>query len=369
MQNHEHHMRLALDLAAKAIGMTSPNPMVGAVIVQDDVQIIAEGWHRRAGLPHAEAVALKLAGDSARGSTLYVTLEPCCHTAKKTPPCADAIIAAGVKRVVAAMSDPNPLVSGRGFRRLRSAGIEVVKGVLEREARELNRFFIRHITTGLPYVTMKTAQSIDGRIATSAGESKWITGPAARKIVHAMRAEHDAIMVGIGTVKADNPSLTVRGVRGRNPVRVIVDGRLEISPDSKVIADGLAPTIIATAAPPDHPKVSALARDGVELIHCAGNVNGTGGRVDLEALMRALGSRGIMSVLLEGGGAINGAMVRAGLVSRAVFFTAPLIIGGRNSVPSVGGPDIASLSDAVRLGSFSVTPAGRDIMISADILI
>lgn len=366
MQNHEHYMRLALDLAARAIGMTSPNPMVGAVIARDDGRIIAEGWHKRAGMPHAEAVALKLAGGSARGGTLYVTLEPCCHTAKKTPPCVDAIIAAGVKRVVAAMPDPNPMVSGRGFRRLRSAGIEVVKGVLEREARELNRFFIRHITTGLPYVTMKTAQGIDGRIATASGESKWITGPAARKIVHAMRAEHDAIMVGTGTVKADNPSLTVRGVRGRNPVRVIVDGRLEIPPDSRVIADGLAPTIIATAAPPDHPKIFALKRDGVELIHCAGI---TGGKVDLEFLMRALGSRGIMSVLLEGGGGMNGAMLRAGLVSRAVFFTAPLIIGGRNSVPSVGGPDILSLSDAVRLGGFTVTPAGRDLMISADVSI
>ena len=363
MSIHERYIKRALALADKARGETSPNPMVGALLVKGG-RVITEGYHKKPGTPHAEAVALSLAGSKAKGATLYVNLEPCCHTDKKTLPCTDAIIQAGVKRVVAAMTDPNPKVSGRGFRKLRAAGIEVISGILRQEARDLNRVFIRFITTGLPYVTLKVAQSLDGKIATAGGQSKWITGPVSRRIVHRLRSENQAVMVGAGTVKADDPSLTARIRSGRNPIRIIVDGKLEISPDSKVLTDGLAPTWIATVMPPGNPTASSAMQKGVEILH----IRGENGKLDMKELMREIGSRGITSMLIEGGSGINAAALRAGVVNRVMFFIAPKIIRGRNAIPSVGGPGIDVLEKTARLGAMSVTQSGRDILIDAEFL-
>ncbi len=356
-------MQRALALADKARGKTSPNPMVGALLVKG-AEVVAEGYHKKAGTPHAEAVALARAGARAKGTTLYVNLEPCCHTDKKTLPCTDGIIRAGVKRVVAAMKDPNPKVSGRGFRKLRAAGIDVISGVLRQEALDLNRVFIRFITTGLPYVTLKVAQSLDGKIATANGRSKWITGPVSRRMVHRLRSENQAVLVGAGTVKADDPSLTARIRSGKNPIRIIVDGKLEISSNSKVLTDGLAPTWIATVKSPKRGPVSPVLQKAAEILY----VGGKNGKLDMKELMREIGKRGVSSVLIEGGSGINAAVLRAGVINRVMFFIAPKIIGGRNAIPSVGGPGINLLEEAARLGSMSVTHTGADILVEAELL-
>ncbi len=362
MNKDETYMNLALELARKASGRTSPNPLVGAVLVRQG-RVLAEGFHRKAGTAHAEAVALRRAGPQARGATLYVTLEPCCHTEKRTPPCAQAVIRAGVKRVVVAMKDPNPKVSGRGLRMLKEAGVEVRSGVLAEEARLMNRWFIHYMKTGRPYVTLKVAQTVDGRIATASGESKWITGPSARRAGHRLRAESDAIMVGIGTVRADDPSLTCRISGGRNPVRIIVDGRLEIRPEARVLDTREAATWIATCVPEDHPARAALEARGAEVIH----VPGRNGKLDLQSLMNTLGQRQITSLLLEGGSSLNAACLAAGVVQRAVFFIAPKILGGRNGLPSVGGPDPLKLEEAIPLKSTRLSRVGRDLVIEADL--
>lgn len=356
------YMARALLLAGKARGKTDPNPMVGAVIVKNN-RVISEGFHRRAGTPHAEAVALRKAGPRARGATLYVNLEPCCHTEKKTPPCTDAIIRSGITRVVGAMTDPNPRVRGRGFRKLKKAGISVETGLLNNEARSLNRVFTHFIKTGRPYVTLKAAITLDGRIAASGGESRWITGVPSRRMVHRLRTRNQAIMVGVGTVRADDPSLTARVGSGRNPVRVIVDGRLEIPPSSRLLHDGEAPVLIATAVAEGRSTARGLKGQGVQLIH----MRGSSGKLDMVDLMRELGRRDISSLLLEGGSGINAAALDAGVVNRVVFFLAPKIIGGRDAVPCVGGAG-RSLPGAHRLGPFSVSRAGRDLVIEAEVL-
>ena len=351
----ENFMREALRLARHAEGRTSPNPMVGAVIVLDG-KIIAEGWHRRAGTPHAEIHALNMAGNLSRGATLYVTLEPCSHFGR-TPPCAQAIVDAGISRVVAAMSDPNPQVAGRGFEILRAAGIKVEVGLLEEEARKLNE--IKWITRKLPFVTLKFGCSLDGKIATSSGESQWITCAESRKFSHGLRDINDAILVGIGTVLADNPSLTTRLVDGKNPVRVIVDSNARTPLESKVVTDKSARTIVAVTAnaPPD--KISVLESAGVEIITA-----GSGERVDLKVLMRELAEREITSVLVEGGGTIHFAMLSAGLADKIFAFVAPKIIGGENSLTAVEGAGFDKLSDAVTLKNFTACQLGADVLLS-----
>ncbi|MBR4642061.1 MAG: bifunctional diaminohydroxyphosphoribosylaminopyrimidine deaminase/5-amino-6-(5-phosphoribosylamino)uracil reductase RibD [Selenomonadaceae bacterium] len=348
-------MREALKLARNAEGRTSPNPLVGAVVVKDG-RIIAQGWHRKAGTPHAEIHALNMAGELAKGATLYVTLEPCSHFGR-TPPCARAIVDAGIKKVFAAMKDPNPKVAGRGFEILQSAGVEVEVGLLEEEAQKLNEIFIKWVTKNLPFITMKFACSIDGKIATVAGESQWISCEASRKFTHHLRDINDAILVGVGTVLADNPSLTTRLVEGKNPVRVIVDSNARTPLDSKVL-DKSARTIIATTsnAPPE--KISALKNCGVEIIFAGG-----GERVDLKILMQALAEREITSVLVEGGGTINFSLLRAGLVDKVLAFVAPKIIGGKNSLTAVEGAGFEKLSDAVTLKNITVQNFGEDILI------
>lgn len=352
----EIFMREALRIARHAEGRTSPNPLVGAVIVRDG-KIIAQGWHRQAGTPHAEIHALNMAGELSRGATLYVTLEPCSHFGR-TPPCAQAVINAGISRVVAAMSDPNPKVAGRGFEMLRSAGIEVDVGILEAEARRLNEVFLKYITRKLPFVTLKFACSLDGKIATSTGESQWISCEESRRFSHHLRDINDAILIGVGTVLADNPSLTTRLVDGKNPVRVIVDSKIRTPLDSKVVTDKSARTIIVTTAKAPIEKISALKSLGVEII-----VAGNGERVDLEILMRELANRELTSVLIEGGGKIHFSMLKAGLVDKIFAFIAPKIIGGENALTAVEGAGFEKLSDAVTLKNFTVEQIGTDFFL------
>ena len=354
----EIFMRDPLRIARNAEGRTSPNPLVGAVIVKDG-KIIAEGWHRQAGTPHAEIHALNMAGELANGATLYVTLEPCSHFGR-TPPCARAIVDAGIKKVFAAMTDPNPKVAGRGFEILRSAGVEVEIGLLEDEARKLNEIFIKWVTKNLPFVTLKFACSLDGKIATVGGESKWISGEESRKFAHHLRDINDAILVGVGTIWADDPSLTTRLVEGKNPIRVIVDSNARTPIDSKVVNDKSARTIVAVTenAPPEN--ISELKNRGVEII-CAGN----GKCVDLKILMRELAEREITSVLVEGGGTIHFSMLKENLVDKVLAFVAPKIIGGKNALTAVEGAGFEKLFDAINLKNFTAQKLGEDILISS----
>lgn len=354
------YMRMALDLAAKATGRTSPNPMVGAAVVRNG-QIVGEGYHARAGTPHAEVHALRRAGDNARGSTLYVTLEPCCHYGR-TGPCTEAIIKAGIDRVVLAMADPNPLVAGKGVQRLRESGIKVDCGIMENEARKLNEVFIKFITTRLPFVVMKTAMSLDGKIATTRGESQWITGPKAREYVHHLRDRYDAILVGVGTVLADNPSLTTRlpGVQGRDPVRIILDSMASSPVKSKVFnQQSESSTIIVTSPEAPADKVSALRDAGAEIIQVPLDENG----INLLLLLQELGSREITSVLVEGGAKVNGSFTYNKLVDKVYWFIAPQIIGGDAAPSPVGGKGIPILNDALQISDITMHSLGKDICI------
>ena len=351
----EIFMREALRIAKNAEGRTSPNPLVGAVIVKDG-KIIAEGWHRKAGTPHAEIHALNMAGELAKNSTMYVTLEPCSHFGR-TPPCANKIVDAGIKKVFIAMKDPNPKVSGRGIEILKSAGIEVNVGILEDEAKILNEVFFKWITKKIPFVTAKFACSLDGKISTVTGQSKWISCEESRKFSHHLRDISDAIMVGIGTVLADNPSLTTRLVDGKNPVRIVVDSFAKIPLDSKIIRDGLAKNILAVTKNAPREKISALKNCGVEIIETDGE------KVDLNFLMKELAKREITSILLEGGGTLHFSMLKENLVDKIFAFIAPKIIGGKNSLTAVEGAGFENISDAVQLKNFSVEKIGEDFLI------
>ncbi len=346
------------ELAAGARGRTSPNPLVGAVVVRDG-QVIGEGYHRRAGLPHAEVEALAAAGQAARGATLYVNLEPCCHTGK-TGPCTEAIITAGIKKVVAAMADPNPLVAGRGFARLKEAGVEVATGVLEEEARRLNEAFIKFITSRKPFVILKTAMTLDGKIATVSGDSKWITGGQAREYVHRLRDSCDAVLVGIGTVLKDNPALTTRLPEGgRDPVRVILDSGARTPLEARVLNQASeAPTWIAVTEAAPAERVEALKQNGTDVIVC-----GPGPKVDLNYLLSELAQREIVSVLVEGGGTVNAGFTLQGLVDKIVWFIAPLIVGGREAPGPVGGSGVRSLTKAIRLTDMALKQYGSDLCV------
>jgi diaminohydroxyphosphoribosylaminopyrimidine deaminase/5-amino-6-(5-phosphoribosylamino)uracil reductase len=353
-------MRRALDLAARARGRTSPNPMVGAVIVKDE-QVVGEGFHAYAGSDHAEVAALREAGAAAAGATLYVSLEPCCHHGR-TPPCADQIAHAGIRRVVAACEDPNPSVSGRGIAALRQAGILVEVGLLDDEAARLNEAFFKHIRTGLPFVTLKVAASLDGKIATRTGESRWITGESARRRVHQLRNEVDAVLVGIGTVLRDDPLLTTRlGIADqRDPIRVIVDNLSRLPLRAKAVnRASTAPTILAVSQMAPRSKLEALEREGVQVIV----VENSPRRVSLERLMEALGKRGILSVLIEGGAEINASALREGVVDKVLVFLAPILIGGKSTPTAVGGDGIESLGQALRLHDVRIERFDGDILV------
>jgi diaminohydroxyphosphoribosylaminopyrimidine deaminase/5-amino-6-(5-phosphoribosylamino)uracil reductase len=357
--NDEYYMKLAIALARKGRFYVGPNPMVGAVIVKKGM-IIGRGYHQRFGGNHAEINAIHNAGEDIAGSTLYVTLEPCCHEGK-TPPCTDSIIKNKIARVVIGTIDSNPLVSCQGINYLQSCGIEVKTGVLENECRKLNEKFFHYIETGLPFVTVKYAQTLDGRIATATGESQWISSTASLKFAHQLRAEHDAILVGRKTVDKDNPELTVRLVKGRNPLRVIVDSELKISPTAKVLQNiSKSPTLIATIKKPDDARFKRIAATGAEIITVKADKDG---RVDLRTLFKFLAERKISSVLVEGGAQIITSVLKNNLANRIVTIIAPKIIG--KGIEAVGDLNITNLDLAKILSIQKVTRNGNDIIIDS----
>jgi len=345
-------MRRALALAAKGLGETSPNPAVGCVVARDG-RVVGEGFHARAGGPHAEVVALARAGGRARGATVYVTLEPCAHQGR-TPPCAPLLVEAGVARVVAATRDPFPLVGGRGLAALRRAGVAVETGLLAAEAARLNERFLTWARRGRPFVLLKAALTLDGRIATAGGRSKWITGPAARRQARWLRRLHDAVVVGAGTALADDP-LLLPSPRPKRPVaRVVLDSRLRLRPDSRLARTASPRTpVLVVACSPDARRGRALEAKGVEVLVVAGE----GGRVSLAAALEALSARGLTSLMVEGGSEVLGAFLAARLVDQVALFRAPLLLGGRTSLPAFGGPDPVRVERALRLQPVPAEPA------------
>jgi diaminohydroxyphosphoribosylaminopyrimidine deaminase / 5-amino-6-(5-phosphoribosylamino)uracil reductase len=354
----------ALALARRARGLTSPNPMVGAVVVRD-AAAAGRGFHTRAGAPHAEIEALREAGGRADGATLYVTLEPCNH-AGRTPPCVNALVGAGIRRVVAATADPNPQVRGGGAEALRRAGVEVIVGCLESEARALNRVYFTAIERMRPHVTLKCAMTLDGKIAASDGSSRWITGEAARREAHRLRSECDAIVVGIGTVLADDPALTVRldPPGPREPLRVVVDSRCRLPLTARLIASGNPGRVIVAIAD-DAPaaRVEPLASQGVTVLQCKSRE----GHVDVSDLCGRLFGLDVRGVLLEGGSELSWAFVEAGLVDRVAVFVAPILLGGAGAPTPVGGRGLP-LGGALRLRPVEVRPVGEDWLIEGDVM-
>jgi len=349
-------MQTAIALARKGIGKTSPNPAVGAIIVKNG-RIIGKGYHKKAGRAHAEINALKQAGIKAKGAEMYVTLEPCNHFGR-TPPCADAIIKAGIKKVFIGMKDPNPLVAGNGIRRLRSAGMDVAVGMLEDECRGINEAYIKYITTKTPFVTLKLASTLDGKIATAAGESKWITGEDARRFAHRMRREADAVMVGIGTVLKDNPELTTRLVKGKDPIRIVIDSKLSIPVNAKVLNTKRGGIIIATTKPVKGGRIKALFDKGAEVLALPSKT----GEVDLKALMKELGKREITNLIIEGGPTLAASAIKDGIVDKIAIFYAPRIFG-KEGLPMIEGLGIRRLKDAVSLSRLECKRLGGDILV------
>ena len=354
-------MKLALELASRGKGATSPNPMVGAVLVRNG-KIVGKGYHRKAGSLHAEVVAIKDSRGKAKGATLFVNLEPCVHYGK-TPPCCDEIIRARISKVVIGMKDPNPLVNGKGIRKLKIHGIEVEVGVMEKEAEELNEAFIKSIKTGTPFVIMKSAMSLDGKIATRSGQSKWLTSKESRKFVQELRLGVDGIMVGIGTILKDDPRLSLR-IKKREvnpPAKIIVDSQLKIplraelfssKPDSEII-------IATTASNGNERKLRKLRKMGAEIIQ----TRSRGGRVDLQELMKELCRKGLRSILLEGGAELNASAINEGIVDKVFYFYAPILIGGRNAKGTIGGEGITKLQDAGKIDIKEIKKIGKDLLV------
>jgi diaminohydroxyphosphoribosylaminopyrimidine deaminase/5-amino-6-(5-phosphoribosylamino)uracil reductase len=356
-------MMQALRQARRGEGRTRPNPPVGAVVVRDG-DIVGQGYHPAAGQPHAEIFALRAAGERARGAEMYVTLEPCCHHGR-TGPCSDAIIAAGIRRVYVGVEDPNPRVAGGGIRRLMAAGVEVRRGIGEAECRRLIAPFAKHVRTGLPFVILKSAITLDGRTATSIGHSQWITNAASRAEVHCLRDRVDGIMVGIGTLLQDNPRLTTRLPEGgRDPERIVVDSCLR-TPDSAALLhlNSSAATLVATTERAPSDKVARLRDRGVEVMVLPER----DGRVDLAALLATLGRRGLQSVLLEGGARLNTGFWSAGLVDRVMIFIAPKIIGGDDGRGIFAGPGVTSLTEAAVLRDVRVRRFGEDMLVEGEV--
>lgn len=363
MADNRSYMRRALHLARRGEGRTTPNPAVGAVIVRGD-RIVGEGFHPRAGEPHAEIFALRQAGELAHGADLYVTLEPCSHQGR-TGPCAEAIIVAGLRRVFVGVQDPNPRVSGEGIARLRAAGIEVKTGILAADCRRIIAPFAKHVTTGLPHVTLKSAVTLDGFTATASGESRWISGERSRQHVHRLRDRVDAIMVGIGTVLRDDPQLTTRlPGGGRDPLRVVVDSRLRLSLQATLVGlDSAAPTLVATTDLAPAEKIRDLAGKGVEVLVLPRD----GEQVALHPLLVELGQRNIQSLLLEGGATLNGNMLRGGFVDRVLVFVAPLLLGGGDGKRICAGSGPSRLAEALRLREVRVRRFAGDVLIEGEV--
>ncbi|MEK7286888.1 MAG: bifunctional diaminohydroxyphosphoribosylaminopyrimidine deaminase/5-amino-6-(5-phosphoribosylamino)uracil reductase RibD [Nitrospirota bacterium] len=367
-----YFMRRALALAKRGAGKTSPNPMVGAIIVQKGqgqrllrgerpLRVIGEGYHHGPGIPHAEAVALANASESVKGATLYTNLEPCCHTKKRTPPCTDAILKSGIARVVVGMKDPNPAVNGKGIQVLSDAGIVVQAGLLKDEAEVLNAGYIKWITTGRPFVILKAAMTLDGKIATKTGASRWITGEAARRQVHQLRSSVDAVVIGIGTVIADDPML-ISNLKGRtNPLRVVIDPCLKISLSAKLITScQIAKTLILTNDSASSRKQKQIEHLGVEVRRFPYRKEG----IPFDGILKTLGEMGICNLLIEGGGNVNGRSLREGAVDRVIFYIAPKFLSGDDAKAVVSGKSISRLEAAIQIADMKISKVGGDICIS-----
>ncbi|RFU62028.1 bifunctional diaminohydroxyphosphoribosylaminopyrimidine deaminase/5-amino-6-(5-phosphoribosylamino)uracil reductase RibD [Peribacillus glennii] len=353
MTNHEFYMDLAIKNAQAMKGQTDPNPLVGSVIVNDN-RVVGIGAHLKAGEPHAEIHAIRMAGEKARGGTIYVTLEPCSHHGR-TGPCAVAIVEAGIKRVVIATLDPNPLVSGRGVKILEEAGIEVIVGIFEKESRKMNEVFNKFIVSQLPFVTVKAGITLDGKIATASSDSKWITSEEARYDVHKERNVNQAILVGAGTVLKDNPKLTARIPNGRNPIRVILDSTLKIPMESKVVTDKLADTWIFTSQAYQKDKKEKLEESGIKVFITKGGV-----KVDSREVLEILGKHSVSSVLVEGGGTVNASLIEQRLVDKVIIYIAPKLAGGAAAPTFLEGAGIDKMADAVELTDVTVESIGKD---------
>lgn len=354
--NHQYFMQRAIQLAAKGLGRTSPNPVVGAILVKDK-RVVGEGSHSKAGGPHAEVLALAEAGENARGATMYVSLEPCCHHGK-VGPCVPEIVRAGVSNVVVGLVDPDPRVSGNGIRELREAGVvvELADEDSQEQCAEVNRAFICRLTRGRPYITLKFASSLDGKIASRTGRSKYISGEQARRWVHRERDSHDAILVGINTITLDNPELTAREPEGRTPTKIVVDSKGRLRPDARIFERAENGVIVLTT--PEGEK-NLSPRDGMQtLVTLDGE-----GRVDLDLALRTLAEQGINSILLEGGSRLNGSMLDGGYIDRVAAFIAPLLVGGQAAVSPIAGFGVDSVADALKLRDVGWSTLGSDLLI------
>ena len=353
----EQWMRQVLRLARRGKGRTSPNPMVGAILVRGGI-VVGQGHHARAGEPHAEVLALQQAGAKARGATLYINLEPCTHYGK-TPPCAPRVVESRVKRVVVGMEDPNPRVKGKGIERLREAGLSVRVGVLETECRRLNEAFCKYIVAGEPYVSLKVASTFDGKIAARNGDSKWITGEDSRRFVHRLRDQTDGVLVGIGTILKDDPRLTARVKGGRDPYRIVLDSRLRVPEGARVFGGSPSKVIVATtkAAPKD--KIERLKKRGVRILVLGAKQ----GRIDLKACLRNLGAVGLMTLLVEGGSRVNGSFLDGRLVDKFYLFFSPKWIGDPEATGIFGGRGTGDLRQAIRLEEVRVRKVGGDFLL------
>jgi len=357
MNDDEYWMRRVLHLAEKGRGRTSPNPMVGAVVVKDG-KTVGEGYHAKAGEAHAEVIALREAKGEARGATLYLNLEPCAHYGK-TPPCAPEVIDAGVQRVVIGMEDPNSLVKGKGIEILKRAGLKVEVGILEKECQRLNEVFCKYILRREPFVTLKVAATLDGKIATRNGDSKWITGEASRRLVHHLRDQVDGVIVGIGTVTKDDPLLTARIRGGRDPYRIVLDSRLKISEEAKVIGTSPSKTIIAATALAPRDKVEEFEKRGVRIFI----FDSKEGRVNLKSCLSKLGQMGMTSLLVEGGSQVNGSFLDEGLIDKLLIFLSPRTLGDQQAPGIFGGRGVPNLQEAIVLREMKTKRVGEDLLI------
>nr|WP_327078408.1 bifunctional diaminohydroxyphosphoribosylaminopyrimidine deaminase/5-amino-6-(5-phosphoribosylamino)uracil reductase RibD [Bacillus sinesaloumensis] len=357
----QDYMNLAINVASAGVGQTTPNPVVGAVVVNEG-RVVGIGAHLKAGEPHAEVHAIRMAGDKAHNATVYVTLEPCSHHGK-TPPCADLLVNNQVKRVVIATTDPNPLVAGNGIAKLKAAGIEVEVGVCKEQADELNAVFYHYLDKKVPYVTLKSATTLDGKIATVSGESKWITGEAARSDVHLYRSIHDAILVGVNTVLVDNPSLTTRlpNGTGKNPIRIILDSTLRTPLDSQVVNDGMAETWIVVTNKVGKERINSfLDKKGVRVLQLQES------SLSISSVLTLLAEEGISSVFVEGGAEVNGSFLKEKAINQVILYLAPKLIGGKQAPTAIGGAGIQSINEALQLNIKSVELVGNDIKVVAE---
>jgi diaminohydroxyphosphoribosylaminopyrimidine deaminase/5-amino-6-(5-phosphoribosylamino)uracil reductase len=357
MMDDERWMKRVLHLAEKGRGRTSPNPMVGAVLIKRG-RLVGEGYHARAGEPHAEIVAIKNAGEKAKGATLYVNLEPCTHYGK-TPPCVPSVINAGVRRVVVGMEDPNPLVKGKGVARLKQAGLDVKAGILEKECRRLNEAFRKYIVQHEPFVILKMAATLDGKLATRGGESQWITGETSRQFVHRLRDQVDGVVVGIGTVLKDDPLLTARIRGGRDPYRIVFDSRLRIPENAKMVDLSPSKTIVATTEMASQDKTERLRKKGVRVLVS----DSESGKVNLRFVLLRLAEMGMTSLLLEGGSQLSGSFLDQRLIDKILLFLSPKLIGDPEAPGIFGGSGVANLKEAISVKDLKVRKMGEDILL------